>query len=58
MGRVTRTINENQQIEITIDQPGKYFFQVRELPKKRKLLLVVRTNRRPAVDVKTKGVAR
>lgn len=55
MGRVTRTINENQQIEITIDQPGKYFFQVRELPKKRKLLLVVRTNRRPAVDVKTRG---
>lgn len=55
MGQVTKTFNENQQIEITISQPGRYTIDLRQLPKKRKMLLILRTNQRPQVDIKNRN---
>lgn len=52
MGHVTKTFNESEQVEITIDQPGRYQIDLRELPDKCKVLLVLTSNKKPAVDVK------
>lgn len=49
MGRTVNTIGYDEQVEITIDRPGKYFFNIRELKGKAKTLVIVRTNRRPRV---------
>lgn len=52
MGRIVNTISHDEQVEITIERPGRYTLDIRELPAKSKTLVIVHTNRR--VEVKRK----
>ena len=54
MGRVTSTIKHDEQVEITINRPGRYTIDIRELSAKAKTLVVVQTNRRVGVRRKPK----
>lgn len=54
MGRVTSTIKHDEQVEITINRPGRYTIDIRDLPAKAKTLVVVQTNRRVGVKRKRK----
>ena len=48
-GEITNTIKHDEQVEVVIERPGRYTFDVRDIPAKAKTLVIIRTNRR--IDV-------
>lgn len=49
MGRYTTTFKKKEQVEITIDQPGRYVIDVREIKPKNRKLCVIRSHRKTVV---------